>query len=91
MKHINAKTSSEHSKQRVTRPSSKPLVDNRTVQQQALQLAGDRYYWVKPANGSWQYVGAFKNHAQANNWWAANKGNYPGGRFGQGSSKTKYR
>jgi hypothetical protein len=55
------------------------------------QLKGDRYYWVRPAGGIWQYVGAFKNHKTANAWWAVNKSSYPGGSFGQGSSKTKYK
>lgn len=55
------------------------------------QLAGDRYYWVKPENGTWTYVGAFKSHAEANRWWAASKSAYPNGSFSQGNSKTKFK
>ncbi|WP_105170020.1 hypothetical protein [Pseudoalteromonas sp. T1lg23B] len=91
MKQINTNTFAVNTKQRAVRRNSKPLADNRTAQQQTLQLGGDRYYWVRPDGGSWQYVGAFKNHAEANKWWASNKSSYPGGQFGQGSSKKKYR
>lgn len=50
----------------------------------------DKYYWVvKP--GSKIYVGTFKNHQTASNWWRANKSSYRGYTFGEGSSATKYR
>ena len=55
------------------------------------QLKGDRHYWVRPDGGSWTYVGAFKSHQTANDWWASNKASYPGGSFSQGNSKTKFK
>ncbi|WP_298507592.1 DUF4157 domain-containing protein [uncultured Kordia sp.] len=50
----------------------------------------DKHYWVVKA-GHKKYIGSFKNHKTANNWWAKNKSNYKGYTFGQGSSSKKYR
>jgi len=50
----------------------------------------DKHYWVVKA-GSKIYIGSFKNHKTANNWWAKNKSKYQGYTFGQGSSSKKYR
>ncbi|AZZ98473.1 hypothetical protein [Pseudoalteromonas sp. R3] len=89
MKHIQIeKSDTKHS---AVQRLSKPLQDRRAMQQHTAQLKGDRYYWVKPADGSWEYVGAFKNHAEANTWWASNKSSYPDGQFSQGSTKTKFK
>lgn len=84
----------------IAQRKSQKIANNYTSQQRSIvqkkgnepiQLKGDKYYWVKPNGGTWTYVGAFKNHTQANKWWAANKSNYPGGGFSQGNSKTKFK
>lgn len=67
------------------------LTDNRGSDDTKQLKGGDRFYWVKPDGGSWTYVGKFKNHATANNWWRANKSRYPGGQFSQGNSKKKFK
>jgi hypothetical protein len=56
------------------------------------QLNGDKHYWCKTeTHNQWQYVGSFKNHAEANEWLKANKNRYNIIKFGQGNSATKYR
>jgi hypothetical protein len=54
------------------------------------QKGGDRHYWVTRP-GHKQYIGTFKNHAKANDWWAANKSSWVGYTFTQGTSATKIR
>lgn len=62
------------------------------AQRAVTQFGGDMHYWVVNSDtGDRQYVNSFKGHSAANDWWAANKGNWVGYTFGQGSSKTKYR
>lgn len=57
-----------------------------------IQLGGgDMYYWVISRNHGNQYVGKFKSHAAANDWWKKNKSGYQGYTFGRGSSDTSYR
>jgi len=74
------------------------IANNYTSQQnliiqkkEPIQLKGDKHYWVKPANGAWTYVGSFKNHAEANKWWKANKADYPEGEHSQGNAKKKFK
>lgn len=55
-----------------------------------IQKKGDKYYWVI-SPGDKQYVGTFKNHHDANEWWKANKGSYIGYKFAQGSSRKKFK
>ncbi|WP_440056296.1 hypothetical protein ACSLBF_19500 (plasmid) [Pseudoalteromonas sp. T1lg65] len=67
--------------------------DNQTLQLHSLGSViqkVDMHYWVvKP--GEKEYIGSFKSHAEANNWWKANKSDYVGFTFGRGSSDTKYK
>jgi hypothetical protein len=64
-----------------------------TAQRAVAQMGGgDKYYWVvNHDTGDKQYVGAFKNHATANSWWADNKSSWAGYEFAQGSTKTKFK
>ncbi|QWT40690.1 hypothetical protein [Dickeya dadantii] len=91
MKHASLQHTTATTQRQAQRQPRQPLQDNRTSPSTTVQLKGDRYYWVKPADGNWTYVGAFKNHATANQWWAANKSAYPGGRFSQGNSSSKFK
>lgn len=80
--------------QKLSEMADQHLQKTPTVQQKTkdtIQLKGDRYYWVRPNGGKWTYVGAFKNHAEANEWWKDNKSSYPDGEFSQGNSKTKFK
>lgn len=80
--------------QKLSGIADKHLQKSPTLQKKSnetIQLKGDRYYWVRPNGGSWTYVGAFKSHAEANQWWAENKSSYPDGEFSQGNSKTKFK
>ncbi|ATZ94357.1 MULTISPECIES: hypothetical protein [Dickeya] len=91
MKHAGLQHHTATTQRQAQRQPRQPLQDNRASPSATLQLKGDRYYWVRPAGGNWTYVGSFKSHAAANQWWAANKSAYPGGVFSQGNSSSKFK
>lgn len=51
----------------------------------------DMHYWVTSRDNGNHYIGMLKRHAAANKWWKANKSNYRGYTFGQGSNANSFR
>ena len=53
---------------------------------------GDMHYWVtNKDHDKDEYVGTFKDHSTANDWWKKNKSSYKDMTFSQGSSKKKFK
>lgn len=68
-------------------------IGNRIMQMKTDIIQFDKkYYWCQTSTHStWQYVGAFGNHAEANEWLKKNKQKYNIIKFAQGVSKKKFK